>query len=462
MTCSKHHHGICKTADKDTFAQLSAIRGQLDSLENWNEGDWYELRYHQASSKVCVIFIRLCYQYLSRPRFHVWVMADSDISDGERHELKIRCGDCYPHCFDFVTSGMLAKICVPSRTAVPEKIIIRKIEVAYVNVNVTLGRVKRTGSHGEFRTVWSTGTEVGQTVPAAEKMPSTLDDTITAGFMALKAAHRVVHVEQELQASKKARMVSKPSAFEDEPQSLESDASAQTETDLDSEPQAPLQPSKSSKAKAKAKMALDPVRPLEKRPPDQLAPRGDVCDVANLVAAAASSASPASQQPAEPCSNSSSSPANQPGRSSNGHGPAASSSNGPASQPQRRPDREDAWALTRTARKATCAACRATIPGHTVRLVHQPNPAGKDPRVWGQLFSKYYHVEAACIAKLSCDDLADAPCRDEDILKLDIAPLPKSHHESPEQYRRTCEQATFNFFQAVEQARALTAVGSGV
>lgn len=78
------------------------------------------------------------------------------------------------------------------------------------------------------------------------------------------------------------------------------------------------------------------------------------------------------------------------------------------------------------------------------------------------MFSKFYHVEVACIAKLSCDDLADAPCRDEDILKLDIAPLPKSHHESPEQYRRTCEQATFNFFQAVEQARALIAVGSGV
>ena len=65
--------------------------------------------------------------------------------------------------------------------------------------------------------------------------------------------------------------------------------------------------------------------------------------------------------------------------------------------------------------------------------------------VGGQLFWRYYHLEAACVAKLPHDEFADAPSRGEGILKLDIGPLPESHRESPEQYRSTCEQASIIF-----------------
>ena len=54
--------------------------------------------------------------------------------------------------------------------------------------------------------------------------------------------------------------------------------------------------------------------------------------------------------------------------------------------------------LTRTCRAATCAACKAQIPGWSPRVLYHPNPGRvKDLRRWRDTFWRYFHCEKGCI-----------------------------------------------------------------
>ena len=125
---------------------------------------------------------------------------------------------------------------------------------------------------------------------------------------------------------------------------------------------------------------------------------------------------------------------------------AASSSSGPASAApavqippaQLAPDpNHKPWWLTRTNRKASCAACNAAIPKCTFRLLAEPDPGTVlDKKRWRKVWWSYYHVAAACIVHAG----PSTPLRDISELQRDVAPMPKAHAETPEQYEAAIDQ----------------------
>ena len=102
--------------------------------------------------------------------------------------------------------------------------------------------------------------------------------------------------------------------------------------------------------------------------------------------------------------------------------------------------------ITRTGRKAQCAACGRVIHPWAFRLLYHPNPnTVPDKRMWGRLWWKYYHLDAACVAASP----AELPMMDNHV--VDAA---RPRLETMETYEAACREA-------VESLRAALSLGDG-
>jgi len=143
---------------------------------------------------------------------------------------------------------------------------------------------------------------------------------------------------------------------------------------------------------------------------------------------------------------------------------AAPSSSGPASAApavqtppaELAPDpKHKPWWLTRTNRKASCAACKAEIPKCTFLLLAEPDPSTvQDKRRWRKVRWSYYQVAAACLLHAG----PSMPLRDISELQRDVAPMPKAQAETPEQYEAIIDKRVALALQEFEKAGVYGAV----
>lgn len=151
--------------------------------------------------------------------------------------------------------------------------------------------------------------------------------------------------------------------------------------------------------------------------------RPNLSDVLRTTSGAASSSGvlPPAAEMLGSSSSSSSAPANAAAASS------ASSSAAPAVVAP--PPPVSAWWVTRTGRKALCSSCHAPIDAYASRVLLQPDKAlVRNVRIWRDVWWRYYHLHRDCIP-------AEGPDLVEELLIVDLKPLPAKMHESREQYQ---------------------------
>ena len=120
------------------------------------------------------------------------------------------------------------------------------------------------------------------------------------------------------------------------------------------------------------------------------------------------------------------------------------------------PKRCGDWWLIRTGRTAKCAGCPLEIPKYGFRMIYCPEAKAeykaKAPSyvfMSNQINRFYYHVKAECLPAPSIERNV-AEVRNRDSLAVEIKELPRSHHETAEQYVASTKSAVQN---ALMQAR---------
>ena len=110
----QRHPGLCRVRDADDWDSLCPMSKKLDSLAEHELGSWYAVRVEKDGLPLTLDYVVLCSTRTAFPLRCWWARARAD-GDGHLH---VACTGG----FDFLSSGMLAKLCLELSSATTKNV----------------------------------------------------------------------------------------------------------------------------------------------------------------------------------------------------------------------------------------------------------------------------------------------------------------------------------------------------